>query len=299
MRVSEKHRYAVATGRVEKAKSNNIHMMEQLSSQKKITALHHDPVGVGNVIKKRSKIRNIESYMRNVNFSKGLVEATESAVSGIGDRLQRARELAVLMANDTYDAESRKASGAELEQINQEIVQLANTTYNDRYVLSGFRSRTPALDNEGNYLGDDGALYLQIEEGKYRQINIPGRNLLAADKSERDKGHLNLLDSLNLLHNGLDTNSKHEIYRAIEELDFQIQKATSFQANVGAVWNALQNAEQRLEMDENQEKATLSRIEDADIYKASSNFKKTEGILQSTLMASNKLLQPSLLNFMQ
>ena len=35
------------------------------------------------------------------------------------------------------------------------------------------------------------------------------------------------------------------------------------------------------------------------MFKASSDFKQTEAILQSTLMASNKLLQPSLMNFLQ
>jgi flagellar hook-associated protein 3 FlgL len=38
---------------------------------------------------------------------------------------------------------------------------------------------------------------------------------------------------------------------------------------------------------------------DADAFAAVSDFKKTETILQSTLLAANKVLQPSLLNFLQ
>jgi flagellar hook-associated protein 3 FlgL len=46
-------------------------------------------------------------------------------------------------------------------------------------------------------------------------------------------------------------------------------------------------------------KKQLSGVEDADMYDATSEFKRTETALQSTLQASTKLLQPSLLNFMQ
>jgi flagellar hook-associated protein 3 FlgL len=78
-----------------------------------------------------------------------------------------------------------------------------------------------------------------------------------------------------------------------------MDKSTAFQANVGAIWGAIDQAEQRLETKLEQEISGLSKLEDADIYKVSSDFKRSETILQSTLMASNKLLQPSLLNFMQ
>jgi flagellar hook-associated protein 3 FlgL len=43
----------------------------------------------------------------------------------------------------------------------------------------------------------------------------------------------------------------------------------------------------------------LSNIVDADAFEVMSDFKKTETILQSTLLAANKALQPSLLNFLQ
>ena len=55
----------------------------------------------------------------------------------------------------------------------------------------------------------------------------------------------------------------------------------------------------RIELQKEQKIDTVSKVEDADMFKATSDFKRTETALQTTLMASNKLLQPSLLNFLQ
>ena len=108
-----------------------------------------------------------------------------------------------------------------------------------------------------------------------------------------------MVHALSILHEGLATDNMQEIRVAMDELDFQLEKTTSYQATLGAVWNALEDSSQRTELSREISQEKLSRLEDVDSYKAISDFKRTETVLQSTLMASNKLLQPSLLNFMQ
>ena len=73
----------------------------------------------------------------------------------------------------------------------------------------------------------------------------------------------------------------------------------SLQANIGAIWGAIENAEDRIVLQKEQKIEVVSKVEDADMFEATSDFKRTESALQTTLMASNKLLQPSLLNFIQ
>ena len=68
---------------------------------------------------------------------------------------------------------------------------------------------------------------------------------------------------------------------------------------MGGIWNAVNQGHKRLELQSDKTRESLSKVEDADIYKATSEFKRTETVLQSTLLASTKLLQPSLLNFLQ
>lgn len=299
MRVSERQRYETTSGRVEVAKINNGKALETLATQKTINRLSDDPIGAGQVVRKKDRIKNIQQFQKNIEFSKGFLERTEGALSSMSENLIRAKELAINLSNSTNDALAREGASREIKQVCEEMLALGNTSYAGRYVFSGFRSQTPALSADGNFLGDDGAIYLQMDAKDFRQANLQSRFLFEASNEERETGHFNMIDCLKTLQEGLSSNSRDMIRRAMEELDHQMQKVTSYQATLGAIQNGLQTSSRRLELDQELFTEDLSRIEDADVFKASSDFKRTEATLQSSLLAANKLLQPSLLNFMQ
>ncbi len=299
MRISERQRYQSTNDRISKARNDNMHTLEELSSNKKINRISDDPGGATKVIREKVKLADIEQLQKSVTFSKGFMERTETSLSAINDRLSRAKELAIQQANSTYGPDSRTSVGEEISEIINEIVGLSNATYNNRYVLSGFRTQTPALNPDGQFLGDDGAIFVQIEPGKYQQINLQPRKLFEADPDEREKGHFDLIHTLDILKQGLTENDPQMIQKSIDELDFQMTKVITYQSMMGARSLSLEQAEQRLELAKEQSMETKSKVEESDFYKASSDFRRTENVLQGTLLASNKLLQPSLLNFMQ
>ena len=181
----------------------------------------------------------------------------------------------------------------------EEVVQIGNTTFNGRYIFGGFRNQTPPLSLEGDFLGDDGKIFMQVSPGDFRQVNMPGRDVFEASPDERLKGHFNMLTTLEVLYSGLLNNDKGSIREAMGELDFQLEKTSSGQATLGAMSSSLSATNHRLSSEETLNRARLSKVQDTDMYDASSEFKRTETVLQGTLMASTKLLQPSLLNFLQ
>ena len=299
MRISEKHRYDSTAARVEDAKSNHTDMMEMLTSQKRINRLSDDPVGVSTSVRTKSKIEDLRQAQKNIGFSKGYLEASEASLGAIHENLLRARDLAVMLSNGTYAESSREAGGREIREIIEEVVSLGNATYGRRYVFSGFRTLTPALGATGEFLGDDGAIMLQMGKGSATQINLLARDVFEATVEERERGHMNMVDTLSVFLEGLRTNQKDMIQKALSELDFQLDKASSARATIGARFNAIEQAGKQIEIEEELSVQNLSQIQDADFYRTTSDFKRTESTLQGTLMASNKILQPSLLNFMQ
>ncbi|MBF0442940.1 MAG: flagellar hook-associated protein FlgL [Oligoflexales bacterium] len=299
MRISERQKYDIAAKRVENAKENNSKMMELLSTQKRINRLSDDPVGLGQVVKHKNRIANYQQYSRNIKFSKGFLERMEHSVEGMHEYLMRAKELTVAMCNSTYAADSRKSVAKEIKEIIDAVVSLANTTYGSKYLFSGFRTGTPPLSNQGQYMGDDGCIYVQIDEGHFRQINTQSRKLFEPDDVERQQGHFGMIQTLEIIYEGCISDDKDMLRVGMDELDFQMEKTSSYQATLGAIQNAIENTEKRVELSEELGVQTASLIEDVDAYRASSDFKRTETVLQSSLMSSNKLLQPSLLNFLQ
>lgn len=299
MRVSDRYRYDLSASRLAKSKSHNAEVMEKLSTQKDINHISDNPVGYSQVVRLNQDLDKMTDYGRNIDYAKGYLETAEVAVGGILDNLIRAKELGVAMANATYDDVSRQATAMEVRQIMDAVVNLGNTEFNGRYVFGGFRTKTPPMSDDGQFLGDDGAIFLKIGPDRHQQININTREFFEASDEDIAKGVGSLYNTLNTLHIGLENNSTDEVHRAMYQLDHQLEKASIYQSKLGAIYASLDQARQRIEQTTDLAKGIKSKTEDADIYKITSDFKRTESALQSTLMASNKLLQPSLLNFMQ
>lgn len=299
MRVSEFHRYGLAEKRVEHAKSENANSLEEISTQKRIRDISNDPIGMSRAIRYQNRISISDQHLKNMDFSRGFIAKTEASLADLNDNLMRAKELAVAMANDTYSQDSRFATSLEVAEIIKAVVQIANSQYNGRYVFGGFRTTTPPLAGDGTFLGDDGAIYIEVQEGDFKQINLQARYLFEPSLEEQKVGAFGMIRNLETLYEGLVANDKFQIQRALTGLDLQLEKATSNMASLGALSSSLEKTAARTEKERDFTKGSLSGVVDSDAFKATSDFKRTETILQSTLLATNKMLQPSLLNFMQ
>ena len=108
-----------------------------------------------------------------------------------------------------------------------------------------------------------------------------------------------MIETLDMLRRGLNENNIEDIRRSMSELDELLDKTSSYQATLGAIFNGVDNAFKRIDLTKEVTQKEISGLEDVDAFTAASDFKRTENILQSTLLSSSKLLQPSLLNFMQ
>ncbi len=299
MRVAENQRYRQVNEQVSMAKSNNARSLDDMSTQKSIRTISDNPVGLTRTIRYRDEISNADQNVKNMDMSKGYMDTSEQALTSLTDSLIRAKELAVAMANDTNNASSRMATSREIREIIDQVVMAGNANYNGKFVFAGFRNETPPLTEDGNFIGDDGKIFVQVTPGTFKPVNVPARNLFVPDEDDRAQGHFNMVHALQNLYEGMMENDKGEIQKDMSELEFHLEKVVGFQATIGGMWNSINNTQTQVARNAEATKVTLSEIEDADAFQVMSDFKKTEAILQSTLLASNKVLQPSLLNFLQ
>jgi flagellar hook-associated protein 3 FlgL len=117
------------------------------------------------------------------------------------------------------------------------------------------------------------------------------------DLGER-KG-LNLFHVLRDLEISLRTNDKEGIQDSLDVLDEALQQVVLTRAQVGSRSMTLDQLSQTLEKAKVDNQATISSLEDADIFSTVSDINKTESTLQATLQTSGKLIQPSLLDFLR
>ena len=102
--------------------------MERLSSGLKINHAEDDAAGMAISKKMHAQIRALEQSSKNTKDGVSVVQTAESALSEVGNMLQRMRELAVQAADDTNCAEDRAAIQLEINQLKSEIDRISNDT---------------------------------------------------------------------------------------------------------------------------------------------------------------------------
>lgn len=97
----------------------------QVSTQKRLQTSSDDPVASVRVSQVRRSQGNEAAYAANAETATTLATRVDTAFSSINTALDRARELTVLSANDTYSPEQRQAFAVELRDIAKGIAATA------------------------------------------------------------------------------------------------------------------------------------------------------------------------------
>ena len=112
--------------------------MARLSSGLRINSAKDDAAGLAISDRMTSQIRGLNQAARNANDGISMAQTAEGALQETTNMLQRIRELAIQSANDTNSASDRASLQAEVNQLQQEISRIAETTtFNEQNVLDG------------------------------------------------------------------------------------------------------------------------------------------------------------------
>jgi len=167
-------------------------LQEALTTGRKFRLPGDNPAGYAKALSLRSELSENRRYQRNIGLGQTTAELTESTLSTITDGLQRARELAVQGANDSYPPESRAAIADEISQIMEDVIELANSNFEGTFLFSGTRTLhtpfsgiTTASGREGvRYGGDLGDRRFEINQNEFLPVNLDGITAFFSSRGE-------------------------------------------------------------------------------------------------------------------
>lgn len=150
MRINHNISAQLANVNLKRADNRMTASLEQLSSGYKINKAADDAAGMAISNKMRSQIRALDQASRNADDGTSIIQIAEGALSEIESMLQRARELSVQAANDTYTVDDRYAIQKEIDQLLDEVDRIASTTdFNGTKLLDGTCNRVVTFDEIG------------------------------------------------------------------------------------------------------------------------------------------------------
>ena len=122
--------------------------LERLSSGYRINRAADDAAGLAISEKMKTQIAGLEQASRNASDGISVIQTAEGALVEVETMLQRMRELSVQASNGVNTDEDRAALQDEIDQLNDEINRVSNTTeFNTKKLLNGTVDRRSYSDH--------------------------------------------------------------------------------------------------------------------------------------------------------
>ncbi len=144
MKINHNLSAIIANNQLLKSENRLSESVRRLSSGLKINEAADDPAGMAISQKMRTQIRGLSRASDNAMDGISVVETAEGALGELHSILQRAGELSVQAANETYNLEDRENIQSEIDSLLKEVDRIArDTDFNKTSLLDG------SLDQKG------------------------------------------------------------------------------------------------------------------------------------------------------
>jgi len=271
-------------------------MQNQLSTGRKINKPSDDPVGITFSMRYRSELSANDQFAKNVDAAASWLDYSDVVLEQAGSVLHRVRELVVNGANGANPDLALDAIRAEVLQMKEQMVNIANSQFNGKYVFNGqMTDKKPYSETDPAASGTDGGLIrFEVGAGVKIEVNVTG-NQIFGKPSDSD----NLFRVFDELATALEAGNTKEVGNTLGKLDSRMDTFLLLRADVGAKTNRLELSGSRLaDIGINLEQLQ-SKTEDADLAIVITNLKMAENVYQASLASGSKLITPSLLDYLR
>jgi len=246
------------------------------------------PAGAGLAVGHRQAAGRMAAIGAAAGKAADELAVADDALGGVGATLDRARELAIQMANDSYGPAQRAAAGAEMRMLLGQAVALLNSRAGARYVFAGTRDDQPPFDAAGNYLGTTAPRRVEIAPG-VTEAAAPTGNTIA-------KGPVDIPAMLSALASALDGNDAQTVRSTLGDMEDAVEQVAQARARIGSSMALFTGAAEVSRVGQDAEIAAISALVDADAVDAASRMALAQRALDAALTASARSFALTLLD---
>lgn len=168
-------------GALDQTQASEQQLTSELSSGVRVTSLGQDPVASGENVLLLNQMQRDDSFTQSSSLVQGQLQVSDSALGSVVSQLTQAISLATGANNGTLNSSQLKAISNQLAGIRDEVMSLANTSYQGQYIFGGsqtstapFTTSTTATPPTTTYNGDENVNFMQTPNGQSIQLNMPG-----------------------------------------------------------------------------------------------------------------------------
>ena len=270
--------------------------LQQLSTGKAVNSLGDNPAAAAALVGTDAQTAQVDQFQSNISNVQGLLQVGDSTMSSAVNLMTQAISLGVEGSNGTLSASDRQAVASQMTGILQQMVGLANTTYQGNYIFAGTDTQTapftldPTAADGVTYNGNTGVNSVQLSTGQSLAINVPGSQLFQNASGDVFGA---LSQTITALQSGTGFDAANT---ALENAFNAINAQRVFYGNGGAELNTVTSflSQEKVELTTQQ-----TNLVGADLGAVASNYSQAEVQQQALLAASGKILgQPTLFDYL-
>jgi flagellar hook-associated protein 3 FlgL len=224
------------------------------------------------------------------------LQVADSTLNSVVTALSQAISLGVEGSNGTLNSSDEQTLAIQVSGIKDQILSLANTTYNGNYLFSGTAVTTQPFTEDSSsssgvtYNGNGSTNSVQIGDGEYIPVNLSGSQVFTPSGSDVFSALQELVTALQ---------SGGDVAGATAQLEQVFERFNAQRTFYGATLSRLQSTQDFL----NQEKLGLAsaqnNIQGADLSSVVSDYVQAETALDASYQAAGQISKMSLLDYLK
>lgn len=269
----------------------------RMSSGKAWTRPSEDPAAATTALTYRSEMAALKAYQATGEDAQTRLDVSDSQLNDVSALVVRMKELVVGAASGTMNADGRTATAAEITQIRDQLVGLANAQHLGQPLFAGF-SAGAAVSQTGappvwTFTGAPTEKIMRsVSDSDTVQINLTAGEIFQAGPTDA----FTMIDNLVA---DLRAGNTPGIKTAVDSIDTLRASVSTARARIGAATNRVESVLAGNLTRQTTVQANLSKAEDVDLTEAVTDVNRQQAAYQAALGATAKSLQQSLVDFLR
>lgn len=289
MRVADSTFYASMKANLGVRRDALMRAQEQAVTGLKVTKPSDDPYSFTQARAQTAEQARAASYERTINNAVPSLQVTDTTLGDVENVVRRIRDIAVLGANDTLNANDRNNLVQELDGLRDQLVTLGNAKSGDRYVFGGYKDGAPPYDATGVYSGDTVTQQVEVARNVLMPVGITGDRIFGNVNGGQD-----VFTAITDLQTALTSGVADDISGALDPIDTSLEQVRVARSEVGMHLN---QADISLGLAQrNQDEAMLhrSRLVEIDPIDSYSELVRAQSALSAAIEIAAQLPPPGL-----
>ena len=271
-------------------------LQTEVSTGQKITNPEDDPAGVNTALNYENQLSQVQQYAKNATQALTVSQASYSGLQSLNSISNRAGELATL-GTGTLGSSAMQSYGTETNQLIEQAVQAANSSFNGVYLYGGTAVSSPPYtvtrDASGNITGVAYA-------GNQSQATIPlsaSSGVSPSTDGTTNTGIATFINNLVSLRDALNSGDSTAVSNTQAGLTDGENVITSAIATNGGIQTRIQAAQSDQTSQVTNLQSDISSVVDADLPTTIVQLTQAQTAYQAALQSAVSSMQLSILNY--